>query len=261
MAAALEQRGHQPCILLCSSKPLPRLERGVIPVVNVAPAPYVSRIPFPVGRGSSIMLGRRLAAMARALRLDVLEAPEFGGLSAFLPRNGSKPFRVIVRLHTCSWLVKSTNNSRTISPRRIATELLVSRIEKRAIENADAVTSISTRTTEETRRVHGFKRDDIVSIPNPVRVPFFDQPQSETSQNGRESVVLYVGRLEWRKGPDLVVRAFAGSLETLSTGKAPAGGGRHSHRPRWRLHAALSSFTGGWRSSPFPDRVFGGAIA
>jgi glycosyltransferase involved in cell wall biosynthesis len=155
------------------------------------------------------MLGRRLAAMAQALRLDVLEAPEFGGLSAFLAKKGARPFRVVVRLHTCSWLVKSTNNSHAISPRRIARELLVSRIEKHAIENADAVTSISKRTTEETRRVHSLKRDDIVSIPNPVPAPFFDPTQGEASRNGRNPVVLYVGRLEWRKGPDLVVRAFA----------------------------------------------------
>jgi len=178
-------------------------------VVRVTCGSLSSRIPFPVGRGASLLLARRLEALARELRLDILEAPEFGGLTAFLPRKSPRPFKIIVRLHTCSRLVKLSNDNPATSTKGAAAGLLIDGMEKRAIENADAVTSISKWTTEETLRVHGLRRDGIAAIPNPVRACFFESPRRGPFPIGADPVVLYVGRLEWRKGPDLLARAFA----------------------------------------------------
>jgi len=211
MAASMARMGHQTFVLLCNPKPMARDETSAVPVVIVAPR-KANRFPFPVGRGPTMMLGRCLASTARELHLDILEAPDFGGLAAFLPTGGSRPFRVVVRLHTCTSLVRSLNNGRPTSLKEAATDFLIDRIERRGIIHADAITSISTGTTTETLRVHGLSRDDIVTIPNPVSQAFLDVPPHPTARGEQGPVLLFVGRLEWRKGPDILVRAF---LEVL----------------------------------------------
>jgi len=207
MAAGMAQLGHQTFVLLCSPERSAREETSDVPVVIVAPRGTI-RLPFPIGRGPGMMVSRCLAATARELHLDILEAPEFGGLTAFVPAKDSRPFKVVVRLHMCYSLVRSLNNSRPTSLKEVATNFLIDRIERRAIIHADAMTSISTSTTVETLRVHGLSRDDIVTIPNPVSPAFFDVPLHTTARIRPDPTVLFVGRLEWRKGPDILVRAF-----------------------------------------------------
>jgi glycosyltransferase involved in cell wall biosynthesis len=88
-------------------------------------------------------------------------------------------------------------------------------LERRAIETADCVTAISRATVELTQKILKIKRNDFQVTPNPVSELFFS---SVTYSSGTDSVsnhplVLFAGRLEWRKGPDILIKALPALLE------------------------------------------------
>jgi glycosyltransferase involved in cell wall biosynthesis len=147
-----------------------------------------------------------LALLARELSLDLLEAPEFAGLTAFLNLFRPPALRVVVRLHTCSAICRALDSHRPASFKGRFKNGLQDWLERRAIETADRVTAISNATVDLTKRVLGLRRDDFHVTPNPVNDLFFSPTESE--QIPGEPLVLFVGRLEWIKGPDLLIRAL-----------------------------------------------------
>jgi len=83
--------------------------------------------------------------------------------------------------------------------------------EKRSILTADAVTAVSKAIGEETKKALRLPRADFEVVPNSVNDSAFT-PAGNREEAGNP-VVLFIGRLEWRKGPDLLIRAMQAVLK------------------------------------------------
>jgi hypothetical protein len=157
------------------------------------------------------MFGQSLAKLANQLSLDLLEAPEFLGLTAFLNLVKPPRLRIVVRLHTCSSIVRHLNKTKPASLKEHFQWKLRDRLEKRSILTADAVTAVSSAIVEETRRALGLTRSDFQVVPNSVNDSAFSP--AEGIKETDSPMVLFIGRLEWRKGPDLLIRALPNVLK------------------------------------------------
>jgi glycosyltransferase involved in cell wall biosynthesis len=206
MAHSLAELGHSVFVLLAVPSGEGVTWDGPVPIHRVPQSGLTARLPQPLAKGSSLRFAQRLARVADKLCLDVLEAPEFGGLTAFLHVFKPRGLRVVVRLHTCTAICRSLANSRPESWRTRISRRLQDWLEKRAIETADSVTAISQATVDLTKTMLGVKRADFHVTPNPVNELFFSSP--DTVPASGEPLVVFAGRLEWRKGPDILIRAL-----------------------------------------------------
>lgn len=95
---------------------------------------------------------------------------------------------------------------------RIAKSLWIAAIERRNIERATAVHVTSALEADELNRF-GWVLPPVVTVPNgvddPVETPATVAPDVVAAAAGAGPVVLYLGRLSWKKGLDRLVRAFA----------------------------------------------------
>jgi glycosyltransferase involved in cell wall biosynthesis len=206
MAHSLTELGHSVFVLLAVPSGEGVTWDGPVPIHRVPQSGLTARLPEPLAKCSSPIFARRLARLAGKLGLDVLEAPEFGGLTAFLHAFKPHGLHVVVRLHTCSAICRSLANSKPQSMRIQLAHRGQDWLEKRAIETADSVTAISRATVDLTTTMLGIKRTDFHVTPNPVNELFFSS--TDTAPASGEPLVVFAGRLEWRKGPDILMRAL-----------------------------------------------------
>jgi glycosyltransferase involved in cell wall biosynthesis len=207
MAHSLAGLGHSVVVLLFGwSKKGPTCD-GPVRIYRF-PGGIAARLPDYV---ESVVIARKLARLARELDLDVLEAPEWLGRTAFL--NAMKPakLRVVVRLHTCSAIVRRVNQEHPRGLRQALKRRRTDWLERRAILTADVVTAVSSGIREETRRALQLTAADFPVIPNSVSDSVFSSVDNACEPERRQ--VLFVGRLEWRKGPDLLARAVPAVLK------------------------------------------------
>jgi glycosyltransferase involved in cell wall biosynthesis len=242
MAHTLVNLGHYSCVLLCASPDSSLKWDGPVPVHAIGVPEDASRLPAFLGKRSGILFAgtRRLAEVVSEHRLDLLEAPEFLGLTAFLSLFRPSELRVVVRLHTCSSILRSLNGYHPASLRNRLKDSLQDWLERRAIHTADSVTAISTATVDLTAKRLRLRRHDFVVIDNPVNDMYFSrEPDSSMSV---EPEVLYAGRLEWRKGPDILIRALPNILRHCpNTRFCFAGGDTPTAPDGSSMHAYLSS--------------------
>jgi glycogen synthase len=179
---------------------------GPVPIHRFRVSGSMMGLPWPLGKGPSILYARGLAKLTSELDLDVLEAPEWLGLTALLSLVKPAKLRVIVRLHTCSSIIRRSNRSRPASLRESIDNYRRDWIEKRAIQTADTVTAVSKTIGGETKKALALKTGDFLVIPNAVKDSAFHSGEEKTFS--AIPLVLFVGRLEWRKGPDLLIKAI-----------------------------------------------------
>lgn len=229
MAHSLVELGHSVFVLLAVTSEEGVAWDGPVPIHRVALPGLAAHLPEPLAKCSSLIFARRLAALAEKLNLDVLEASEFGGLTAFLSLAKPARLHVVVRLHTCSAICRSLANHRPASKRNQLTNSLQDWLERRAIETADSVTAISQATVDLTKSMLGVRRDDFHVTPNPVNELFFSS--AEAGYVSSEPLVLFAGRLEWRKGPDILVKALPALLERHPNARFCLAGGDTNTAP------------------------------
>jgi len=229
MAHSLAELGHSVYVLLAVSSGEGITWDGPVPIHKVALPVFAARLPEPLAKCSSFLFARQLAGVAEKLNLDVLEAPEFVGLTAFLSLVKPPRLHLVVRLHTCSAICRSLANHRPASARIRVTHSLQDWLERRAIETADSVTAISQATIDLTKKILGVKREDFHVTPNPVNELFFSP--AEAGPVSREPLVLFAGRLEWRKGPDILVKALPALLERHPNARFCLAGGDTNTAP------------------------------
>lgn len=201
-------------------------------------------------------------AVAEALELltmeapfDLIEYPEFGGEGALIGMwRASGRIRartLVVRLHTPLQMCMELNHEQPL-PR---VHIPVFRLELQSILLADAVVSPSIALLDLVRQRFGssprWPRVERV-IPNPFNGDSFISTR-QTHRVFEHPTVLYVGRLEWRKGVDTLIRAWSRvaihrkSAKLLIIGAdtqtAPTSGTRfHSSSMRTYLNALVKSF-------------------
>ena len=211
MANSLTGLGHTVYVLLYDTSSEGLSWDGPIAIHRFRASGPLSGLPWPLGKGASLLLARVLAKLASDLDLDVLEAPEWLGLTAFLSLVKPPKLRVVVRLHTCSSIIRRTNRSRPASLHERIDYVRRDWTEKRAIQTADRVTAVSKAIGGETQNALGLATANFRIVPNAVKDSAFT-PSDEAKVSGIP-VVLFVGRLEWRKGPDLLIKAIPTVLQ------------------------------------------------
>jgi glycosyltransferase involved in cell wall biosynthesis len=211
MAQALVKLGHNSFVLLTVPSDSGISWDGLVPIHRIRVSGFASRLPEPFGKGASFVFARALARMAQTLRLDLVEAPEWTGLTAFLGLVKPRGLRVVVRLHTCSSIIRQVNKSRPSSLRERFDWQRKDWLERRSILTADAVTAVSRSIAEETAKSLRLPRFDFRVVPNSVNDSAFTSVEDLVETTNPE--VLFIGRLEWRKGPDLLMRALPAVLE------------------------------------------------
>ncbi len=211
MAHSMVGLGQSASVLLCVSSGEGITWDGPVQICRLAVPEIASHLPQPLGKRSGLIFARHLAERARDLNLDLLEAPEFSGLTAFLSLVKPHDLKVAVRLHECSAICRSFDRNHLGSIEGRIRNRLQDWLERRAIETADSVTAISEATTHLTKKMLRLRRDDFRVTPNPVGDLFFSP--AEDGPTSGEPLVLFAGRLQWKKGPDLLVRAVPALLK------------------------------------------------
>lgn len=169
----------------------------------------VSRLPSTKGRKAVIVhrlaLQREFHRIASTGAIDVIEAPDFEGVTAGLPR--CSRLRV-VRLH---------GSHRYFSDERhVGHSKFVSFCEKVALRQADAILSVSDYTARRTRDLFGLSAN-MLTVHNAVNVPAHHPQKTDYREQKR---AVYFGTLAEKKGVLALAEAWRGF---------------HQTHPDWRL--------------------------
>jgi glycosyltransferase involved in cell wall biosynthesis len=140
---------------------------------------------------------RRLRALARSKRIDVIEAPEFMAMAFFVSLGGKWP--LVIKLHTPTKLCYQLDGLRVTANIR-----LLDVIERKTAANASLILAPSAGMAQYVRKEWRIDNKLVRVIPNPMDQNIFCQKGDGTS----ERIVLYVGRLEKRKGVQILIKAF-----------------------------------------------------
>lgn len=271
LAPALLKRGHQVSILYLhpvSEKYANGKEHGGVSVYHATYGDWhykFNRATFGV-TGLSLLVrsfeaSRALSARVREIhnrnQLDLVELPE-----VTLPKNGL-PVPYVVRLHSSAWMCR-----RVFEERSPWTDSIEASFEGRTLRNASAITAPSSSVASYVRGACRLDDRPIQIIPYPVDTEEFKPALKDRSRK----TVLFVGRIEKRKGADVLLRAvprvlakhpdceflFVGQVsdELIETVKnAPAGAHFLSFKPRHELvelyqQASVCVVPSLWDNSP-----------
>ncbi len=225
LAHGLSALGHQVVVLARALQREELVQDG--PVLVYRLLPWGDPSPWPIlWRLNRVWEGHRLAVLRKLLtvvhkhRLEVLEAPEIRAEAlgyCFWPAR----VPLVVKLHTPSRLLDELAGRKPDLRRQ-----LEYRLESLQLRRASLVTSCSAALVE---RCRGWlpRPESITVVPNPIRLP---EPRAAAEPLPDE--VVFVGRLEWRKGVQLLAEVVPQVLA------------RHPHT-RFRLLGPDSAFAGG----------------
>jgi glycosyltransferase involved in cell wall biosynthesis len=152
----------------------------------------------------AVAVRRAVRRIRRRYGLDVVEAPEWGAEGLLLSGPGVPP--LVVRFHGPRFLVRELNGLK-----RTRSELIADLLEQLAVRLAKRTTSPSRSVSQLLAR--RYKRQDLLRhttvIPNPVDTDLF-QPGDRNAGPAvaRAESILFVGRLERRKGPHILADAL-----------------------------------------------------
>lgn len=201
IAPALVDRHHDVHVVVCRGDSHSDLvERGVH--LHLRPA---RSLPVMRRMRSLSITHKRVAAAASASAamreigdFDVIEAPEWMAQSLFFPAKHRT--RLVVNLHTPIGLI-ARYGGRLGRDARMA-----DRLEMRTVRRARAVTSPSSLLLNEIADRNGMTPNN-ASI---IRLPIDDEAWGAegVEEKWDEPMILYVGRLETRKGLDVLIRAM-----------------------------------------------------
>lgn len=232
MANALLSEGHRVVVLTkAMGEELHRNEDGVH-VYRVLPRFDLSHLRV-VWRLSRFWRGYRLAvalALRRLVRdyhVDIIETPELHAEPFLYSLLSRRHPPIVVRLHTGTALGLHFNRQPLIARFRINLPL-----ERWIVRNADYVTSPSVALLTRSRPVLPIPAQRSTAIPNPVDTERFCPTQS---MEPVAPTVLFVGRLEWWKGPDILAQAIPGIQQAIPNVRFVFVGTDGAWRDGWRF--------------------------
>ncbi len=147
----------------------------------------------------SLTLLWTLSAFVQKNSLDLLHAQSGSG-GVFLVRKPSVPL-IVTAHHTYIDEVHLV----CMSPLKKITKWMMSRLEKRTYRLADCILCVSKDTARSLIEQYGISSEKITIIENSIDVDRF-RNLSSSARNPKK--LLYIGRLEKRKGVDVLLKAF-----------------------------------------------------
>ena len=207
IAKGLERLGHQITVVSYSRSGETQTTDGNITVYRIRPKTFKGS-----GRlqkwapvwflNYSFAVYKKLVQLNRQLRFDIIQIPEWGGEGFFFARRPFCPF--VVKVHGPLFLNhRFDRNHKT----RIL-KYLENWMEKSVVKRADAVIYSSRAMQNLTRETWKLKRNNSVVIENPIDLNAFHPKKTASDGAERTPTVLYVGRLEYRKGIHVLYRAI-----------------------------------------------------
>lgn len=199
--------GHTVYVLVRESTATdPLLDSVRLCYFGFIPAPGLRRITdrFRTGKivweqGQSRHIKNTLLSIHKRFGLDIAEFPDYSGLSCQC--RGSLPFPVVINFHTPSEVVDKLNNM-IITEERIKWH----RFEREAFTKADGYRCPSEALAQVISRDFEIPSNQIRIIRNPVSTEIFDR--IEKSHRTDRFDFLFAGRLEFRKGAELLLRSL-----------------------------------------------------
>ncbi len=144
-------------------------------------------------------LATYLASQRLGIQFDVVEYPECGAEGLFFSLR--RKWATVATLHT-SWplLVEQSGHEGGVSDR------VAAYLEGLSVRRADMITSPSQAMADWTRETFRLRSRPVSIVPHPA--PIHAKTASrEFVETLREGKVVFVGRLEFNKNPDVIVRA------------------------------------------------------
>lgn len=179
----------------------------------------LSRLPEPV----------RLIVRALILRRHVragythVIAPEWGGIAALLPKTTRLVTNLATGIGLGDWI--ASRNWLAYPRKRRAARLLQDRLESRQIIRSSGLIAIS-RSVLDWNRTHLASLPEAIIVPNCVEVDVIRAAVADVPRGTPDDapVILFVGRLERRKGILPTMSAFASILESWPTARLQLAG-------------------------------------
>lgn len=209
MASALDAMGHTTHVLIRDGVMPDQLRPGVTfhsfgfnpPKGLVSAALKRFRRNIYWERGCSRAALHKVMELHATTRLDAVEIPEYGGLAYEFRR--SLPFPVIMDFHTPTVLTDELNQVSATRERRQWYQY-----EARAVRNATASRCPSKALRARLQDLYNLPEQDVELIRNPLSTRPFDAVEKKPSSTDRRYDILFAGRLERRKGAEVMARVI-----------------------------------------------------
>jgi glycogen(starch) synthase len=157
-------------------------------------------------KGCARALKKALLALREKEGLDIVEVPDYGGLARYL--DGSGACRVVINFHTTSEMVDSLNKT-PITPERRRWH----RFEERSIKNGAGFRCPSNALKDLMCKRYGILSSKIAMIRNPVSALLFEKIRRQNAPPSGRIDLLFAGRLEYRKGIEIIARNIKAILD------------------------------------------------
>jgi glycosyltransferase involved in cell wall biosynthesis len=187
--------------------------------------PVVERI-LP-GSGPCYHIGAAMKRVAAKHELDVVEFPNWEGVGLWYAVR--RPAPLVVRLHTSSFEAGQINGIG--GNRAVRWDV---RREKWLARSADTLVTHSEAHRRRMAEEIGIDAERIAVVPHGIS---FDRDFQRPARRGTELTVVYLGRLENRKGTIDVLRAVPGVLRDVPEARFVLIGVDRPHCPGGRTHA------------------------
>jgi glycogen(starch) synthase len=207
LASGLTEIGHSSFIIVASPSAAHLPFKAAVPTYPLETPLKFRLLPYPLGRGPSLIAARQLVRLAVRLKLDVLEIPEGTGIAALVAMMKPASLALVVRIHGADAILRPPE--REMLGRIKVRSLLLNALVRRSILAADTLSVPSTQAWENVQERLKVKSQNISIVPCPVADSFFRSTPEESS----DPILLCVGRLGWIKGDDVLIRAMPSVFE------------------------------------------------
>lgn len=141
-------------------------------------------------------LYERVLSVHKSEHLDIVDIPEYNGLAAAF--NRKTPFSLVINFRTPRIIVNQFSGTKITSA-----DKRIYNLEKRSIKVTKNYRTSSQALKERICKLYNISADKVVVVRNPM------QPQPPfLKQNSNKIKILFVGRLEQRKGLELIKKSI-----------------------------------------------------